>query len=177
MKLTWFGGSAFRVYAGGVIIVVHPEDAPESVDRGELLAGAESILARGDRAVPAIDPGEWRPKAPARLIDDDEALALDLFRLGEGHLLIAAPSEPPLVVLGDGDLPRFGRWADGAVVVLTSAREAIVAEVTALLDVARPRLVALAVDEQTLDYAIAALAEHLGGAALVSLEPGLALEV
>jgi len=46
-----------------------------------------------------------------------------------------------------------------------------------LLDVARPRLVALAVDEQTLDVAIAQLSEHLDGAGLVSLEPGLAVEV
>ena len=42
---------------------------------------------------------------------------------------------------------------------------------------ARPRLVALAVDEQTLDLVIEEIAEHLGGAGLVSMEPGLALEV
>jgi uncharacterized protein YdiU (UPF0061 family) len=81
------------------------------------------------------------------------------------------------VLLGPGELPRFGRWADGGVIVLLSAREALVAEVTAMLDVARPRLVALAVDEQTMDLVIEEIAEHLGGAGLVSMEPGLALEV
>jgi hypothetical protein len=34
----------------------------------------------------------------------------------------------------------------------------------------------LAADEQTLDIAIDALREHLDGVALLSLEPGLALE-
>jgi hypothetical protein len=61
--------------------------------------------------------------------------------------------------------------------VLCSARESLVADVTVLLDVSRPRLVALAVDEQTLDTAVEELSEHLDGAGLVSLEPGLALEV
>jgi hypothetical protein len=60
---------------------------------------------------------------------------------------------------------------------LTSGREGLIAEATVLLDVARPRLMALAVDEQTLDTAIEELSEHLDGAGLVSLEPGLALEV
>ena len=73
--------------------------------------------------------------------------------------------------------PRFGRWADGAVIVLTSAREALVAEATVLLDVARPRLIALAVEAETLDAVVAELGEHLQGTGLVSLEPGLALEV
>ena len=61
--------------------------------------------------------------------------------------------------------------------VLTSAGEGLVAEATVLLDVARPQLIALAADEQTLDLAIAELGEHLDGTGLVSLEPGLALEV
>ncbi len=57
-------------------------------------------------------------------------------------------------------------------VVLTSGRENFVAEATVLLDVARPRLMALAADEQTLDLAIEELSEHLDGAGLISLEPG-----
>jgi len=63
------------------------------------------------------------------------------------------------------------------VVVLCSAKESLVADATVILDVARPKLVALAVDEQTLDQVIEELSEHLDGAGLVSLEPGLALEV
>jgi hypothetical protein len=61
--------------------------------------------------------------------------------------------------------------------ILMSARESLVAEATALLDVARPRLIVLALDEQTLDTVVGELGEHLEGVGLVSLEPGLALEV
>ncbi len=175
MKLTWFGGTALRAYVGGEIIVVDAEAAPGEVDRGELLGGADRVVAFADRAIPSIDPAGWRLKPVGRAID--EPPPLEIFRIGEGALLIAAVGEPPLVLFGAGDLPRFGRWADGAVIVLTSAREGLVAEVTALLDVARPRVIALALDEQTLDRVIADLAEHLDGTGLVSMEPGLALEV
>ena len=100
-----------------------------------------------------------------------------MVRIAPGSLLITAPGEPPLVILGSGGAPPFGRWADGAVIVLTCGRDSLVAEATVLLDVARPRLIALAADEQTLDAAVDELSEHLDGAGMVSLEPGLALEV
>ena len=174
MKLTWFGGTAVRAYVGGEIVVVDPETAPAGVDRGELLAGADRVVAFGD-VLPLVDPARWRPRPAGRAID--AAPPLDVLRIGDGALLVAAAGEAPLVLLGPGELPRFGRWADGAVIVLLSAREALVAEVTAMLDVARPRLVALAGDEQTLETAVAEIAEHLDGAGLVSMEPGLALEV
>ena len=106
----------------------------------------------------------------------DEVPAAEVARITDG-LLVAAAGEPPLVILGDGPLPHFGRWAEGAVIVLTSARDGLVAEVTALLDVARPRLIALAVDEQALDHAVQALLEHLDGTGLVALEQGLAVEI
>lgn len=175
MKLTWFGGTALRAYVGGEIVVVDPEAAPAGVDRGELLAGADRLVTFGDASTPTIDPAKWRPKPVGRAID--EAPPLDVFRMGEGALLVAAAGEPPLVLLGQGEPPRSGRWADGAVIVVTSAREALVAEVAALLDVARPRVIALALDEQTLDRVVGKLRDHLDGAGLVSMEPGLALEV
>ena len=175
MKLTWFGGTTFRVYLGGEIVVVDAQRAPAGVDRGELLAGADRVVAlAGDAAVPSIDAAAWRPKAVRPM---DEQPPAEILGIGPSALLIAAAGEPPLVVLGSGEPPRFGRWADGAVVVLTSGRDSFVAEATVLLDVARPRLVALAADEQMLDLAIEELSEHLDGAGLVSLEPGLALEV
>ena len=176
MKLTWFGGTTLRVYIGGEIVVVDAAGAPAGIDRGELLAGADRAVTIGaDTSVPAIDPATWRPKLAPRGIDD--VPPVDVFRIGDAALLIAAAGEPPLVILGPGEPPRFGRWADGAVVILTSGSVPIVAIATVLLDVARPRLIALAADEQTLDTAIAELSEHLDGAGLVSLEPGLALEV
>ncbi|MBI4923392.1 MAG: hypothetical protein HY834_16750 [Devosia nanyangense] len=177
MKLTWFGGTTLRVYVGGQIVVIDAGGAPDGIDRAELLAGADRVVAlAGDKAVPSIDPAIWRPKQPRREIDE-AATPIEIYRIGASALLIAAPGEPPLVVLGSGEPPRYGRWADGAVVMLTSGRESLVAEATVLLDVARPRLIALAADEETLDTAMAELSEHLDGAGLVSLEPGLALEV
>ena len=175
MKLTWFGGTAIRAYLGGEIVVVDAETAPIAVDRGELLAGADRVVRlSGDPAVSKIDPAKWRPRVPPPL---EAPPPLELSGIGPSALLVAAAGEPPLVILGSGEPPRFGRWADGAVIVLTSGRESLVDEATVLLDVARPRLIALAVDEQTLETAIAELSEHLDGAGLVSLEPGLALEV
>jgi hypothetical protein len=176
MKLTWFGGTTLRVYVGGDIVVIDPGHAPAGVSRSEVLAGADHVADFGDRVVPLIDPATWRPKPAPRAIDAS-APPIEVVRIAEETLLIAAAGEPPLVVLGGGAAPRFGRWADGAVIVLTSAREALVAEATVLLDVARPRLIALAFEAETLDTVVAELGEHLQGTGLVSLEPGLALEV
>jgi hypothetical protein len=176
VRLTWFGGTTLRVYLGGEIVVIDAEAAPAGIDRGEVLAGADRVVRlAADAAVPLLDPAQWRPKPAVRAIDAPPPV--EIFRIAPAALLLAASGEPPLVVLGPGAAPRYGRWADGAVLVLTAAREALIAEATVLLDVARPRLIALAVDEQTLDVAVAALAEHLDGAGLVSLEPGLALEI
>ncbi|MEO6013636.1 MAG: hypothetical protein ABIQ30_08645 [Devosia sp.] len=175
MKLTWFGGTALRIYVGGEIVVIDAEAAPDEVDRGELLAGAGRVVnLAGDASVPAVDPASWRPRVVRPL---EEAPPVEILALGPSALLISAAGEAPLVILGSGELPLFGRWADGAVVVLTSGRKSLVAQATALLDVARIKLLALATDEQTLDIAISELSEHLDGAGLVSLEPGLALEV
>ena len=178
MKLTWFGGNALRIYLGGEIVVVDPEDAPEAIDQSELRSGAAAVVHLGVGAtVPMIDPATWRPKAAPRLVDERSGARLEIARIASRALLVAAAGEPPLVVLGGGEAPRFGRWADGAVIVLTVAQDALVSEATVLLDVARPRLIALAVDTQALDSVIAEIAEHLDGVGLVSLEPGLAVEV
>lgn len=173
MKLTWFGGTAFRVYLGGHVIVVDADSAPSNIDRAEIRSGADREVAT--RQGPIVDPAPWRPKPAPRAAE--KVPPVETARIGGAALLIAAAGEPPLVLLGPGELPRFGRWTDGAVVVLTSDRDSLVADTTVLLDVARPRLIALAVDDQMLDLAIEELSEHLDGAALVALEPGLALEV
>jgi hypothetical protein len=173
MKLTWFGGTAFRVHLGGKVVVVNAAAAPSNVDPAEIKSGADSEAEM--RAGPITDPSAWRAKLAPRATEP--ANPIEILRIGPNALLIAAAGEAPLVILGPGELPRFGRWADGAVVVLTSARESLVAEATVLLDVARPRLIALAVEDQMLDLAIEELAEHLDGAGLSALEPGLALEV
>jgi hypothetical protein len=172
VKLTWFGGTTLRVQLGGKIVVVDADGAPDGIDRAELVSGADRVVQIGEGAF--VDPAGWRPKA-SRGIDAESPL--EVIRIGPAALLVAIAGEPHLVVFGSADPPRFGRWADGAVVVLTSGRENFVAEASVLLDVARPRLVAIAADEQTLDLAIEELSEHLDGAGLISLEPGLAVEV
>jgi hypothetical protein len=91
-------------------------------------------------------------------------------------MLVEAVSEPPLVLVA-GAVPPFGRWADDSVVVLLGDGEAMAALAEGLLDAARPRLLALASTEAAVDFVIAALRERLGGAGLVAMEPGLALEV
>lgn len=173
MKLVWFGGDVFRVHLGGEIVVVQSGPLPAGVDVDELRSGADAVT--GLREGPVVDPATWRPRPAPRATED--APPVEILRVGEAGVLIAAAGEPPLVILGAGELPRFGRWADGAVIVLTSDRESLVAEATVLLDVARPRLIALAVEDQMLDLAIEELSEHLDGAGLAALEPGLALEV
>jgi len=176
MKLTWFGGPTLRIYIGGEIVVIDAQDAPHNVDRGELLAGADrGVGLTGDHTATSIDPVQWRPIPAPRGIDEQPPV--DILRIGPSALLVAAGGEAPLVILGWGEPPRFGRWADGAVIVLTSGRESFVSEAIALLDVARPKLIAIAAAEEMLDTAIAELSEHLDGAGLVSLEPGLALEI
>jgi hypothetical protein len=178
MKLTWFGGRALRAHIGGEIVVIDPDDAPKGIDRAELLGGADRVIrAMDDSACPAIESAAWRPRPASRAVDETAPLPVEVFRMGEAALLVDAVGEPPLVVVGGGEAPRFGRWAGDAVIVLVGASEPLIDLATVILDVASPRLIALAADEQTIDRALAELAEHLDGTGLVSLEPGLALEV
>lgn len=111
MKITWLGGTALRVYVGGEIVVIDPDTAPVEVDRGELLAGAQHVVTMA--GAPPIDPAGWRPKPAPRGIDDMPPL--EIGRIGPAALLVAAAGEPPLVILGPGEPPRFGRWADGEI--------------------------------------------------------------
>ena len=180
MKLTWFAFTTIRIHIGGQILVADAEQAPGFVDRRELISGADRTfaLASDSSGLSPLDPARWRRRLAPRAIDEDAVAeeAVRLFLIGRRAVLVDAIGEPPLVLLASSDPPRFGRWADDAVVVLFGDREGLVATGTVLLDIARPRLVALAADEEHLDLAVAELAEHLDGAALVSLEPGLALE-
>ena len=180
MKLTWFAGTTVRIHIGGQILVADADGAPGSIDRRELLSGADRSfsLVTDDTSLPNIDPAKWRPRTPAKFLDAPPAdNTVRIQRIGAAAMLIDAIGEPPLVLIGGVEAPRFGRWADNAVVTLFGDGEAIVAIGTVLLEIARPKLIALAADEQAIDLAIEALREHLAGAALMSLEPGLALEV
>jgi hypothetical protein len=179
MKLTWFGGTTIRVHSGGAILVADAKLAPEGIDPGELVSGADRVflLISQDASLAAVDPTKWKKRKRAKVIDEEDELPdVDVFSIGDAAVLIDAVGEPTVVLLAGSEPPGFGRWADDAVIVLCGASEGLVTTGTVLLDVARPKLIALAADEQTLDIAIDALREHLDGVALLSLEPGLALE-
>ncbi len=180
MKLTWFAGTTLRIHIGGKILVADADKAPDFVDRRELLSGADQIftLARDDYRLPEVDPALWRPRRGVSQLDaDPDDQTPRLLRIGTDAVLIDAAGEPPLALLAGSAPPRFGRWAEDSVVVLFGAGEGCVALGTVLLDVATPRLLALAADEGAVEHAIAELGEHLDGTALVSLEPGMALEI
>jgi hypothetical protein len=177
MKLTWFAGTALRIHIGGQVLVAGAGEAPDWVDRRELVAGADRVFALTDADIPAVDAERWRRKRPARPLDEAGLATVEIVRLAPGILLVDAPGEPALVLAGSAGLPPAGRWADEAVIVLFGAGEALVAAASVLLDVAEPRLLALAADEAAVDLAVAELREHLDGTALISLEPGLAVEV
>jgi hypothetical protein len=177
MKLTWFAGTTIRIHIGGQVLVVDAALTPDWVNRRELVAGADRVFDLADADVPVVDPEKWRRKRLVRPLDEAGPAEVGIVRLAPGILLVDAPGEPALVLAGAPNLPPAGRWADDAVIVLFGAGEAIIAAATVLFDVAEPRLLALAADEDTLDLAVAELREHLDGTALVSLEPGMAVEV
>ena len=178
MKLTWFAGTTIRIYIGGKILVADADRAPAFVDRNELVSGADAVfpLAGVSGGLSRLDPAGWRPRALPRLIDEGaQSSGPSVYQIGEAAVLVDAPGEPP-VILAAGDVD-FGRWADGAVIVLFGTGEALLNAAEKLLEAVRPRLIALAATEEAVDLAIPALRDSLGGAALVSLEPGLAVEV
>jgi hypothetical protein len=177
MKLTWFGGTTIRIHIGGAILLVDPAGAPKGIDPAELLSGADAAIAEFGEALPQVDPATWKPRRPARILDEPhESQPVDAWSAGAGSLLIDAPGEAPLLMLSD-TAPALGRWAEQAVVVLFGSGERLAEIGRAVLEQRAPRLLALAGDEAGIDHAIAALRGLLDGTALVSLESGLALEV
>lgn len=177
MKLTWFGGTALRAYIGGRIVVIDPEAAPDTVVRQELVAGADRVLALAGNDARPIDPDRWRPAVARPLGPEPE---LEILSIGPSTLVISAAGEPPLLVADVVELPHLGRWVDGAVLVLFGERGARLAEAIAALDLARPRLLALAAGEAAVERVFTTFVEsnaYPDVPNLAALEPGLALEV
>lgn len=173
MKLTWFGGSTFRIQIGGHVIVVDPEAAPEGIDRSELVSGADQVVSMREGGEP-VDPQSWRPRAAERLLDaGDVVRPLEVWSLGGPGLLIDGDDDRPLL-LAAGAVPRLGRWADKAVMVL--AGEDLADRAETLISETPPTLIALAGSEVEVEAAFERVRDRLDGTGLIALEPGLAVE-
>lgn len=175
MKLTWFGGTTIRIHIGGAILVVDAAAAPAGIYAAELVSGADRVIADFGADLPTVDTARWKPRKPTRLLDETEQLpAVEAWSVGAGALLIDAVGEPPLLLV-TGDVPALGRWAEQAAFVLFGVDVSERAQ--ALIDVAAPRLIALAADETEVDTTFDALKDRLFGVSLVALEARLALEI
>ena len=174
MKLTWFGGTTFRIHIGGKMLVVDAEGAPASVDRTELLSGADRAFRLGE-VLPAAEPRTWMPRKVGALIDEGVATPdVLVHRLGEHAVLVEAVGEPPLVI-ATGEFEEAGRWGREAVVVIAGENQPATA--VSVLNEIGPRLLAVAAGEHVVDEVLAAVRDLLGDTGLMALEPGLALEV
>lgn len=174
MKLTWFSNRTFRAHLGGQIVVIEPGHAAAGMDRSELVSGADRVISFADDLV-AVDALTWRTRRAERLLDAGESVRpVEVWSLEAGGLVLDADDERPFVVLS-GEVPALGRWAAGSVIVLAGGQ--LVSRAADVLDVATPRLIALAGAEQDVDAAFAELAQKLDGVGLIALERGLAVEV
>lgn len=181
MKLTWFAGTTMRIHIGGAILLADAAGAPAEVDGRELLSGVDRrfALAVDDYALAEIDPAIWQPRRPARPLDvtDSTDFAVHVLRVGPDAVLVDAVGEPPLLLLCGEALPPVERWAGTAVTVLFGERHGLIALGTALLQRARPKLIALAAADAEIEATLVELGGRLGGTPLLALAPGLALEV
>lgn len=176
MRLTWFGGSTFRLYLGGRIIVTSPERAPADVDRAELVAAADHLIDLGDGVseYPVIDPETWQPRRPERLVEQSGETIVELFALAGEGLIVDEAEEGPVIIAPAG-LSEWGRFADDAVVVVYGAPQAVTRTVNVLAMAARPKLIALAAEGLT-DDQFTTTASAAGASPVQVLERGLALE-
>lgn len=171
MKLTWFAGSTVRIHIGGRILVADPVGI-SGVDPGELVSGAD-VTFFIDEAGQAVDPALWQPRRVAAMIDAETVPEVLVHGI-EGGALVAAAGEPPLVLLKSA-MPRAGRWARDAAVVVFGDEADVLAE--QVLEDFGPHLIALAAPDAAIERAVAALRGKVGETLLVGLEAGMALEV
>jgi hypothetical protein len=180
MKLTWFGGTTLRVYVGGEIVVVDPDTAPAGVSQQELRSGADRVVSLRDPN-PRIDPERWTVPRPSRPMDNPRPL--EVMSIGLDTCLISGESDPPLLILNVTDLPRFGHWVDGAVIVLFGEKGAALVADIVVLDLAKPKHLVLAAENETIERLFDRVdATDLDDSfwrdhSFSSLEPGLAVEV
>lgn len=176
MKITWFGGTTFRLYLGGKIFVTDGHLVPKDISRHEVEAAADHLidLSDGVQDLAYLDPESWTRKKPVRLIDAPEEEIAALYTLSGEGLFIDEPAEGP-VILAPGGETAWGHFADGAVAILFGTAQNVLAGAEALLIAARPRLIALAAEGLSTD-GFRGLSVRAGGCAVLILEPRLAVE-
>lgn len=174
MRITWFEGDVFRLYVGGKIIVTNKGGAGDG-DDADIHAAADHIVALADGLPGMADfaAADWKPKQGRPLLEVPEDDGVSLYAIEKSALFMDDSSEGVLIVASKPI--NWGRFADGAVVVLAGHAAAVLAEAGQLFTLARPRLLALAVADLS-DAQFAHLAEICGNCAVQVLEPGLALE-
>lgn len=143
------------------------------MDRAELVSGADLVVAFAGAV--GGTKGDWKPRAPLRMLEVDEAMRKpEVVGLGQGVLVVDADGEAPLVLARE-EFAAVGRWLGQAVVVLIG--EGLAERGGKLLERSAPRLVALAGAESEVDAAFDALRDRLDGTGLIALERGMAVEV
>ncbi len=178
MKFTWFGEMTIRLQMAGKIIVVGPGNAPENIDRAELISGADNVLAFADPAANEIDLTTWKLPSPRALIDQGGVAAdVEIQRIASAGMIATSSEEGGILFADARQKITWGRWADGLVVILFGNADACASAGIASLEQARPKMIALACSEDGLDDAIARLRPHVGRMPLQVLEPNMAVEV
>jgi hypothetical protein len=172
VKLTWFGGTALRIQIGGKILVCDPAGAGPEVSQSELMSGADTVF-RLEEGPGTTDAARWQPRRAPSALDEAASSEVLVHDIGSRSVIVDAPGEPPLLVLGE-PLPRAvaTRWTSEAVAVVFSGGAA-----GAALAGLSPRLIALAEEESRLEAAVDGLRDRLDGTGLIVLERGMALEV
>ncbi|RYE88056.1 MAG: hypothetical protein EOP19_02520 [Hyphomicrobiales bacterium] len=155
------------------MLVVDADAAPATIDRTELLSGADWAFGLWDDLPEA--GAKWAPRKVGALIDAAAELPdVLVHRLADAAVLIEAVGEPPLVI-ATGAVPETGRWAREAVVIV--AGNQVSATALSVVNELAPRLVAVAGGENAIEETIEALRDLLDGTGLMAMERALALEV
>lgn len=176
MKITWFGGTTFRLYVGGRIFVTDADKAPSGVDPHEVAAAADYKVDLTDRIAdfPFLDAENWERRRPLRVIDAPEEDIFELYTISGEGIFIDEPEEGPVIIAPAGET-AWGHFADDAVVILFGESAAVSEGIKSLTVAARPKLIAIATSQLS-DVEIGALSKACRKCPMQVLEAGLSLE-
>lgn len=170
MRLTWFGGDAFRIQFGGTVLLVAPGSATMPIDAAELRAGVEREVGfEGESAPASFAADEWRPLARRSLMAEGGGDDLRASLADNNTMVLEAEGEGGLILSRGEALPKLpGGLVAGATLVFTHPS-------VMLAEGVWPRRVLLAIEggsEGAWDRIVA----RLPGVALQMLDPGMAVE-